>query len=273
MATTDEAVAATLAVISAQTNADDTGVLPVGAETLLVLELGDSDDSNAFIRNMSLHDVYNVTPPRRESFTRLPTPISERMKLFKTAPPSWWLDRFVKQDPIWIYISGHYTGELYNRSRERGETGAVNMDFNAPDGFNNVLWSYYLVRDVMEYRLADRCQVVIIMGCNAIPFVDATQNIQLMLTRDGGVAPLVLGFNGTCPTKSNTDLLMTFFVRALATNWTLRTDDDHIIASWLDAGKNWSLELGRRLGFIDRFGVPFRVMEDPAGPWEWEMVP
>src|SRR5688572_8388215 len=99
MTTVDDSITALRSISNAQAAADQTATLPAGAETLSVFELGDPDDSNAFIAGMLSHGVYNVTPPKFRSWTRLPTPLSQRTKFSRRKElPTWWLERFVQQD-------------------------------------------------------------------------------------------------------------------------------------------------------------------------------
>jgi hypothetical protein len=252
--------------------------LPAGAETIIVLELGDSDDSRAFIGAMARQSVYNVTPPLRESYTRLPTPLSESTTFWKSKPEDWWLQRFVRQDPNWVYISGHYTGQLFNQSSYKGWKGAFELDFTSPTSANNVLWSYFEADSGADYRLNDRCHTLLILGCNAISefAVDATRNFQNMLSGMNRM-PVVLGFADTCPTRGsdtrrNTARLVELFVEQLATDWDHRADPPHIMDSWLKAGRGWKGP-GRRLGCLDATGHAFRVRPNRNDPWNWEPLP
>lgn len=255
-------------ILLAEAAAASSASLPSGAETLAVLELGDSDDSKAFIRAMARRGVYNVTPPRRKSFTRLPTPLSEATTFWKTKPKDWWIEGFVGQDPNWVYLSGHYTGDLFNQSSYKGWSGAFDLDFVSPSSTNNVLWSHYEADTGNNYRLNDRCHTVLIVGCNAITedVVDATRNIQRMLSTTTRT-PVVLGFADFCPTRG-TETLVRHFVDGLAREWSRRAEADHILDSWLFAAETWTGP-GRRLGCLNAAGEAFRVRPGAQDPWEW----
>jgi hypothetical protein len=239
-------------------------------ETVAVLELGGFHDSKAFVTQMAGTGVLNATPSALENNTVFPTPVDRPhwASFDKGKPPEWWLRRFIDQSPTWLYLSGHFTGSLYNDN----ESFILNFDNPAAD--NNVLWKYY--RRGSDFRLDDRCRAVIMMGCSAVAHLSATRNIQLMLTGVDDEAPVVLGFRGTCPTRE-TDELVTLFVQELAKNWDNRFDQLQLTASWLAAGKAWEYNFddsrpGTRLGYVSREGDAYGVEIDKSDVWSWKRL-
>jgi hypothetical protein len=101
------------------------------------------------------------------------------------------------------------------------------------------------------------------MGCSAIHLLRATLNIQKVVSKNGN-KPLILGFYNTCPI-SGTEDLVSFFVQELATNWESRLQKEHIIGSWLRAGKRWR---SNAIGYIDSDGRAYRI-RIIGNTWTW----
>ena len=265
--TVDAAVTASTGVVNAQAAKRASASLPADADTLAVLELGDNDDSKAFIGAMSRHSVYNVTPSVRQSNTQVPLRMEEKSPFHHKVPPDWWIERLIKQSPNWMYLSGHFSaGALFNQSYYKSQGGAFLLDFDDPTA--NVLWARYL--QGADWHLGDRCHTILIMGCSAINYVHAVRNIQQILTGATGVAPIVLGFVDTCPINGTTPALVKLFVDALASDWNKRGDEVHIAESWLQAGMNWN-RYGRGIGFIEKGGSAFKVRL-VGSDWGWELI-
>ena len=231
-------------------------------ETVVVLELGRSTDSKAFVTKMGQLRVLNATPPAGELFSEFPTPIDTQWSSFSNASaPNWWIKRFIQQYPTWLYLSGHYTGLLYNNNT------SFKLDFQNPTADNNILWKHYQeanrIPTQSNYHLYDQCKVVIIMGCNAIRHLTATLNIQKIVSKNGN-KPIILGFYNVCPT-TGTENLISFFVEELATNWENRLRTEHIISSWLKAGKRWK---SNAIGYIDNDGKAYKI-RIVGNTWSW----
>jgi hypothetical protein len=251
---------------TAQRSAEHTGSLPANAETASVLELGDRRDSVAFLTAVARRGVFNVTPARHADRSRLPTPLSQK-PWWNARPPNWWLDRFVRQSPHWVYFSGHFDGvELWNQNF------SFVLNFDAPTAENNPLWRRYEERATSGYVLGAQCECVLIVGCNALIFPTALGNIQAMLTGGAG-APVILGFQDSCPTERTfaTSELCRHFVDALDRDWERRHEAGHIADSWLEAGRRWSASVyGRRLAYCDSAGNRFGVRR--SGPFTWQVL-
>lgn len=232
--------------------------------TVVVLELGGNEDSQAFVSEISAWDVVNATPAAHENYRTIPTPIAEWTNFSQGAPPTWWIERFVAQSPEWVYLSGHYDGILYNENR------SYEPNFNNPTAANNQLWRYFGGVNGRPYRLNERCEVVIIMGCNAMAHVAATRNIQRMFSR-GTRRPIILGFRQMAPLSVHTDRLVTRFIENLSADWENRYDDEHLTDSWLAAGREWNANLGRRLGYLGRNGTAYEV-DSSGADWEWSEI-
>jgi len=256
-----------------------------------ILELGDRSDSIAFLKAMTDRKrnprVYNVTPPAKREYKRLPTPAGQSTTFFKKHAPDWWLDRFVVQSPHWVYLSGHFG----LRRRHRDPSNPTHL-YNNPENFslnfsnptvnNNPLWRRMEENSVTidgvtyEFALKNRCRCVLIMGCSSIhPDVrPAVLNIQKMLTEPSGPAPIILGFWLSCPTEDDfpTAPLCEHFVNALDRDapdhdWSHRHNEDHIADSWMMAALKWAdqpqgrfaFAYARRLGYLSRSRIGFRL--------------
>jgi hypothetical protein len=241
----------------------------VAFESLAVFELGSSADSKAFTQEMAKHGVWNVTPPADANYTGSPTPLSQWAAFPKKKPPAWWWERLLAQAPEWFYLSGHMLSGLFSNEGSMSEDGFWSAEFETPTDANNPFWKAAHSAAGVPYRLDDRCQVVLVVGCATIePASESmeTENIQEVFS-EAGRKPVILGFHRVSPSGTDSKTLVVKFVQELAKDWDSRFELQHLAGSWLAAGKAWNHQRKRNIAYMDGEGNRFKVRD--SGAYEW----
>lgn len=235
----------------------------------LILEMGNPQDSVALISSLhSRGGFHNVTPDDKEfsqdldfkpSFRNLPT--KDWFPGFDKAPaPVDWLKQWCTKKPWLTYLSGHYSGHLYN--------SADPVNFTAHFGTKGKL-SVTVSGAGKTFdcgALNSGCAVVIVVGCSILSNKGWRNEMGTFLESPSG-KPTLLGFYKTCPVEKQ-DLLVKYFVEALPASGT--PSESALQSAWFSAAKKWKLVspgFANNVGYMTSGGMVY-IPDDDFNPVE-----